>query len=175
VRRALEERLHANGRILGNSAAIRKLLERIEKVAPRDTTVLIEGESGTGKELTARLIHDRSRRAEAPFVAINCAAIAESLLESELLGYEKGAFTGAAALKKGKIELADGGTLFLDEVGEMAAALQAKLLRGCRSASSNASAGCAPCRWISGSWPPLIAISPSKSVRDISGRTCFIG
>ena len=126
---ALEERLHANGRILGNSAAIRRLLERIEKVAPRDTTVLIEGESGTGKELTARLIHDRSRRAEAPFVAINCAAIAESLLESELLGHEKGAFTGAAALKKGKIELADGGTLFLDEVGEMAPALQAKLLR----------------------------------------------
>jgi len=126
---ALEQRLIGNGGILGESPAIRKLLERIEKVAPRDTTVLIHGESGTGKELTARLIHAGSRRAGGPFIAINCAAIAESLLESELLGHEKGAFTGAGGLKKGKIELAEGGTLFLDEVGELAPALQAKLLR----------------------------------------------
>lgn len=126
---ALERRLIHHGGILGKSPAILKLLDRIERVAPRETTVLILGESGTGKELTARLIHSGSPRAEGPFVAINCAAIAESLLESELLGHEKGAFTGAAGLKPGKIETAEGGTLFLDEVGELAMTLQAKLLR----------------------------------------------
>src|SRR5579871_1375649 len=126
---ALEARLTGNGGILGGSRAILKLLERIERLASRDTTVLIQGESGTGKELVARLLHRSSPRADAPIVAINCAAIADSLLESELFGHEKGAFTGAAALKKGKIEMAEGGTLFLDEVGELAPGLQAKLLR----------------------------------------------
>ena len=126
---ALEARVTGNGGILGRSPSIVKLLERIERLASRDTTVLIQGESGTGKELVARLLHRSSARAEGPFVAINCAAIADSLLESELFGHEKGAFTGAAALKKGKIELAEGGTLFLDEVGELAPGLQAKLLR----------------------------------------------
>ena len=126
---ALEQRINRNGGILGRSPAIVKLLDRIEKLAVRDTTVLIQGESGTGKELVARLLHRASPRADAPFVAINCAAIAESLLESELFGHEKGAFTGAGTLKKGKIETAEGGTLFLDEVGELAPALQAKLLR----------------------------------------------
>jgi transcriptional regulator with GAF, ATPase, and Fis domain len=125
----LEKRVYGNGGILGRSAAIVKLLQQIEKLAPRDTTVLIQGESGTGKELVARLLHRASPRAEGPFVAINCAAIAESLLESELFGYEKGAFTGATALKKGKIEAAEKGTLFLDEIGELALPLQAKLLR----------------------------------------------
>jgi len=126
---ALEQRINRNGGILGRSPAIVKLLDRIEKLAVRDTTVLIQGESGTGKELVARLLHRASPRADAPFVAINCAAIAESLLESELFGHEKGAFTGAGTLKKGKIETAEGGTLFLDEVGELAPAMQAKLLR----------------------------------------------
>ena len=126
---ALERRIKGNGGILGDSPAIVKLLERIEKLAPRDTTVLIQGESGTGKELVARLLHRSSPRAESPFIAINCAAITDTLLESELFGHEKGAFTGAAALKKGKIEMAEGGTLFLDEIGELAPALQAKLLR----------------------------------------------
>jgi Nif-specific regulatory protein len=115
--------------MLGESAAMRKVFEIIRKVAPTDSTVLINGESGTGKELAAQAIHLNSRRSNAPFVAINCAALTESLLESELFGHEKGAFTGAVQQKKGKIETAQGGTLFLDEIGEMALNLQAKLLR----------------------------------------------
>jgi len=129
LREDLDQHLRGNGGIVGASPAVLKLLERIERLANRDTTVLIHGESGTGKELVARLLHRGSVRAEMPFVAINCAAIADNLLESELFGHEKGAFTGAAALKKGKIEMAAGGTLFLDEIGELAAPLQAKLLR----------------------------------------------
>jgi Nif-specific regulatory protein len=130
---ALERRVFDNegdnGGILGRSPAILKLLEQIEKLAARDTTVLIQGESGTGKELVARLLHRGSPRAGAPFIAINCAAIADTLLESELFGHEKGAFTGAVSLKKGKLEAAEEGTLFLDEIGELALPLQAKLLR----------------------------------------------
>jgi two-component system NtrC family response regulator len=101
----------------------------IEKVAPAEVSVLLQGESGTGKEVMARALHDLSRVAEGPFVAINCGAIPETLLESELFGFEKGAFTGAIKQTKGKIELADGGTLFLDEIGDMPAPLQVKLLR----------------------------------------------
>jgi Nif-specific regulatory protein len=115
--------------ILGRSPAIARLLGLIERVAPQDTTVLILGESGTGKEMVARALHQRSRRKDAPFVAINCAALTPALLESELFGHEKGAFTDAIAQKKGKLELADGGTVFLDEIGELAPELQAKLLR----------------------------------------------
>ena len=115
--------------LVGSSARMKEVFEFVRRVAPTDATVLIEGESGTGKELVARAIHRNSRRNENGFVAINCAAIAETLLESELFGHEKGAFTGAVAQKKGKIEIAEGGTLFLDEVGELAPELQAKLLR----------------------------------------------
>jgi two-component system response regulator FlrC len=115
--------------IIGESPAIRHLRSLIARVAPQEATVLVLGESGTGKELVARAIHAGSPRAARPFVAINCAALTETLLESELFGHEKGAFTGAAALKKGKLEMANGGTVFLDEVGELAPALQAKLLR----------------------------------------------
>jgi transcriptional regulator with GAF, ATPase, and Fis domain len=115
--------------MLGTSARMREVFETIRRVAPTDSTVLIEGESGTGKELVANAIHRNSSRADRPFVAINCAAIAETLLESELFGHEKGAFTGANSQKKGKIELAEGGTLFLDEISELALGLQAKLLR----------------------------------------------
>ena len=108
---------------------MRSLYRQIGRVAPSDSTVLITGESGTGKELVARAIHSNSPRAERPFVAINCAAITETLLESELFGHERGAFTGAIAQKKGRLETADGGTVLLDEIGELSPALQAKLLR----------------------------------------------
>jgi Nif-specific regulatory protein len=115
--------------MVGSGPRIREVFEFIRRVAPTDSTVLIEGESGTGKELVARAIHRNSARTDRPFVAINCAAITESLLESELFGHEKGAFTGAINQVKGKMEVAEGGTLFLDEVTELAVGLQAKLLR----------------------------------------------
>jgi transcriptional regulator with GAF, ATPase, and Fis domain len=115
--------------IVGESPAIQKLLQMVARVAPRDTSVLVLGESGTGKELVAAALHRLSPRAARPFVAINCAALTETLLESELFGHEKGSFTGAVAQKKGKLEIAEGGTVFLDEIGEMAPLLQAKLLR----------------------------------------------
>jgi transcriptional regulator with GAF, ATPase, and Fis domain len=115
--------------MVGDSVRMRELYQFISKVAHTDTTVLLLGESGTGKELAARAIHQNSQRAREPFVAINCAAITETLLESELFGYEKGAFTGAAAQTKGKLEVAEGGTVFLDEIGELVPTLQSKLLR----------------------------------------------
>ncbi|HTV80532.1 MAG TPA: sigma 54-interacting transcriptional regulator, partial [Steroidobacteraceae bacterium] len=114
---------------IGTSDAIRQLCRAVQKVAPTNATVLVLGESGTGKELVARALHRLSGRVHEPFVAINCAAIPENLLESELFGYEKGAFTGAAQRTLGKLELAGRGTVFLDEMGEMPAPLQAKLLR----------------------------------------------
>jgi two-component system, NtrC family, response regulator HydG len=128
VRNALLEEEVGSG-ILGESGPIQKLLQMVDRLAAQETTVLILGESGTGKELVARALHTRSRRSKAPFVAINCAALTPALLESELFGHEKGAFTDAAAQKKGKLELADGGSVFLDEIGELAPELQAKLLR----------------------------------------------
>jgi two-component system NtrC family response regulator len=124
---------HRNGTsikgIVAASSQMLNICRTLEKVAPTDVTTLITGETGTGKELLARGLHDLSHRANQPFAAINCAAIPENLLESELFGFEKGSFTGATQSKKGKIESANGGTLFLDEIGDMPMALQAKLLR----------------------------------------------
>jgi len=116
-------------RIIGNSAALESVLEQVEQVAPTDSTVLIEGETGTGKELIAHAIHNASQRCGRAFIKLNCAAIPLDLLESELFGHEKGAFTGAIAQKIGRFEMADRGTLFLDEVGDIPPALQPKLLR----------------------------------------------
>lgn len=127
--RRLQQELDSDHGMVGESPPMRAVIDFISRVAARESTVLIWGESGTGKELVARAIHANSSRADKPFVAINCAAITETLLESELFGHEKGAFTGAVAQKRGKLETADGGTVFLDEVGELAIPLQAKLLR----------------------------------------------
>jgi transcriptional regulator with GAF, ATPase, and Fis domain len=115
--------------MIGETAAMQRVYHFISKVAPTDATVLISGESGTGKELAARAIHRNSKRSQKAFMAVNCAALNESLLESELFGHEKGSFTGALAQKKGRLEIADGGTIFLDEIGELTLALQVKLLR----------------------------------------------
>lgn len=115
--------------MVGRSAGVMELKRMVRLVAPTDATVLIEGETGTGKELVAQAVHRLSRRAERPFVVLNCAAIPEALLEAELFGHTRGAFTGAVQSRTGRIEAADGGTLFLDEIGEMPLALQAKMLR----------------------------------------------
>jgi len=127
--RRLQAELGAQHSVIGDSPRMVHVCALIVKVAPGTSTILIRGETGTGKEVAARAIHRLSPRATRPFIAINCAAIPENLIESELLGHEKGAFTGAGERKKGKIEEADGGTLFLDEIGEMPLAAQAKLLR----------------------------------------------
>jgi Nif-specific regulatory protein len=127
--RRLQEEINIEHDMVGESPRMRDVYQFVSRVAPFESTVLIRGESGTGKELVARAIHRTSKRGNRPFVAINCAALTESLLESELFGHERGAFTGAITQKKGKIEIADGGTLFLDEIGELALPLQAKLLR----------------------------------------------
>jgi len=127
--RRLRSDVNLEHNMVGESARMREVYQFIGKAAPTSSTVLIRGESGTGKELVARAIHRNSSRSQNPFVAINCAALSETLLESELFGHEKGAFTGAIAQKKGKLEVATGGTVFLDELGELAPSLQAKLLR----------------------------------------------
>ena len=123
------ERSEPKQEIIGKSPAMREVFRLIDRAGPTDKAILIQGASGTGKELVARALHRASRRAQKPFVAINCAALPESLLESELFGHEKGAFTGAIATKLGLFEVADGGTLLIDEMGEMPGPLQAKLLR----------------------------------------------
>lgn len=118
-----------NKQIIGQSEALLRILNTIDKVAPTDARVLITGDNGSGKELVARQLHEKSQRAKAPFIEVNCAAIPSELIESELFGHEKGAFTSAIKQRKGKFELAEGGTLFLDEIGDMSASAQAKVLR----------------------------------------------
>jgi Nif-specific regulatory protein len=128
LRDELRER-YANQHLIGTSGPIRQVYDQVAQVARTNTTVLIRGESGTGKEMIAHAIHYNSARAKKPFIKVSCAALPESLIESELFGYERGAFTGAQGLKKGRFELADGGTIFLDEVGDLSLATQVKLLR----------------------------------------------
>jgi len=128
LRQEVDDLFHF-GDIIGKSAAMQAVFRTIEKVAPQDSTVIIYGESGTGKELVARAIHRASPRRDRPFIRVNCGALAESLLESELFGHERGAFTGAVRRKKGRFELAHRGTIFLDEIGDISPALQVKLLR----------------------------------------------
>jgi DNA-binding NtrC family response regulator len=127
--RRLAERARADYKMIGQSEGMRDIFAKIAKTAPSSGRVLISGENGTGKELVARAIHDNSKRADQPFVKLNCAAIPQELIESELFGHEKGAFTGATQQRRGKFELADGGTLFLDEIGDMNPSAQAKVLR----------------------------------------------
>src|ERR687891_136086 len=129
VNAALSEELRDEWAMVGESVALRALRKQIGLVAPTDGRVLIYGESGSGKELVARAIHARSLRASAPFVELNCSAVPEELIESELFGHVRGAFTGATGPKRGKFEAADGATLFLDEVGDMSQRMQAKVLR----------------------------------------------
>ncbi|HUG36229.1 MAG TPA: sigma-54 dependent transcriptional regulator, partial [Candidatus Limnocylindrales bacterium] len=128
LQRRLDDLL-SQGAIIGVSPTFRRMMRLVDQVANSSATVLVHGESGTGKELVARAIHERSARRTGPFVAVNCAALPETLLESELFGYEKGAFTGAASRKEGRFELADGGTLFLDEVADLSPVTQPKILR----------------------------------------------
>jgi DNA-binding NtrC family response regulator len=128
LRQQIAERL-GPGTIIGEDPALRELMDKVRRVAATDATVLVTGESGTGKELVARAIHDLGARRERPFVALNCAAIPDTLLENELFGHERGAYTGAGEARPGKVEMARGGTLFLDEIGDLSLAVQAKVLR----------------------------------------------
>ena len=134
------------------------LRTRLGNIAASDSSLLVTGETGTGKELVAELVHRNSPRRSKPFVSINCAAIPDNLLESELFGYERGAFTGADSTKHGKLKAAAGGTVFLDEIGDMSPYAQAKLLRVLESKASNRWGRLEAPRWISGSWRPRIEI-----------------
>jgi transcriptional regulator of acetoin/glycerol metabolism len=161
--------------IIGESLAMRGLLSLIMKVAPTDSTVLLIGESGTGKELVATSIFEHSQRKEKPFVKLNCAAIPEELLESELFGHEKGAFTGATAFKPGKFDMANKGTLFLDEIGDMPMSLQAKILRALRRKNFIGSGAARRSRWTSASSPRPIKTSKKWSRTAASGKICSTG
>jgi formate hydrogenlyase transcriptional activator len=145
---------HNFGQIIGDSAALRRVLQEVETVAPTGSTVLIRGESGTGKELIARAVHDLSPRQDRRFVKLNCAAIPTGLLESELFGHEKGAFTGAIMQKSGRFELAHQGTLFLDEVGTSHRNYSPSCSACCKNRSSNAWAAPGPSRWTCAWWRP---------------------
>jgi DNA-binding NtrC family response regulator len=154
---------HAEG-IVGKSEPMQQVFKLIGQVSQSDATVLITGESGTGKELVARAIYHHSRRAEKPFLAINCAAIPEHLLESELFGHEKGAYTGAVERRIGKFEQCDQGTIFLDEIGDMPLSTQTKILRVLQTANSSASAAIKPFTWTCGSSPRRTSTRSNSSL-----------
>jgi DNA-binding NtrC family response regulator len=177
------ERLRANegssraavaGRLIGSSGIMLDVFIMIGKVAETDSTVLICGESGTGKELVAEAIHDYSQRKDKPFVVVNCAALPDNLLETELFGHERGAFTGATARKIGRFEMAESGTIFLDEIGELSSSLQSKLLRFCRNARLNVPVAPRPFVAISGFSPLRIGTLKHPCAKRSSARTSII-
>ena len=161
--------------MVGESEPMQRVYSLVEMVADSDVTVLLTGESGTGKELISRAIHHKSPRADGPFITMNCGALPDNLFESELFGYEKGAFTGAMATKMGRFELADGGTLLLDEVGELSFKSQVDFLRVLRRRSSGAWAGRSCSKSIPGSSPPPIVILKKRSSRETFGKTSTTG
>ena len=169
VERMLEQRrVQERTGIAGESESIKEVLVKIEQMAPVSSTVLVQGESGTGKELVAKAIHDFSPRRSGPFVAVNCAALPESLLESELFGHEKGAFTGAAERRLGRFELANGGTIFLDEIGDISAAVQVKLLRVLESRSFFRVGGTQPINV-----DVRVIVATNQSLKDLVSRGQF--
>ena len=174
LRSELEERYDLSN-IVGTSGPMKQVYEQIAQVAQTATTVLVRGESGTGKELIAHAIHYNSPRASKPFVKVSCAALPDTLIESELFGYEKGAFTGAQARKRGRFELAHGGTLFLDEVGELNLSTQVKLLRVLQEGEFERLGGTETSRPTSGSLPRPIGTSRRRWRRSSSVRTCTTG
>jgi transcriptional regulator with GAF, ATPase, and Fis domain len=162
------------GPIVGQSVALQAVLRDIARVATADVTVLLLGETGTGKELVARALHEQSRRSHRPFVTVNCAALPEHLVESEMFGYEKGAFTGALSRKPGKFELAHNGTLFLDEIGDLPLGAQSNCCGSFKTGDSSASAASAPSWWTCASSPPPTRISRSVWLRSAFATTCSI-
>ncbi len=166
--------VHNFDEIIGRSTALKAVLDKVGRVAPTDATVLIDGETGTGKELFARAIHSNSRRRDKPLIKVNCAALPAGLVESELFGHEKGAFTGAIARRIGRFELADRGTIFLDEIGELPIETQVKLLRVLQEREFDRVGGGTRSRSMSASSRPPIATSRRPSATSCSARTCTI-
>ena len=167
--------LNRDSKLVGESRQISQVEEFISRVAQSDSTVLIRGESGTGKEVVARSIHRSSPRHQRPFIAINCAAIPETLVESELFGHEKGAYTGAVGMRKGKLEAAEDGTLFLDEIGELAPPMQAKLLRVLQQKEFERVGELTPSTSKLACWPQPTRILSRQSSPASFDRTCTIG